>query len=331
MVLSMNELVERFPQQLLIAGKISLSGTINKPKNPLSNVVITGLGGSGIGGSIVSEVVSASASCPILINKDYFLPAFVNSSTLVIVCSYSGNTEETLSALREALQKKAIIVVITSGGEALRLAEEYQLPHFIIPKGMPPRSCLGYSMVQLLKSLSLYDIIHSDYVKETDDITTFLLKEQDAIKSQAGEVAKEIVNQLPVIYSLGNTEGVAIRFRQQLNENSKVLCWHHIIPEMNHNELVGWTESHADKTVILLRFDKDYERNIKRLEVCLPVLKKYAAGIIELNARGNSHLAQVYYMIHLCDWISCYLADIRKVDSMEINIINHLKSELSKA
>ena len=140
----MEQLIANFPKQLEEAIEIGRATKLNFNGKVFHNVVVSGLGGSGIGGTIAAEVVSEEATTPIIINKDYFLPAFVNENTLVVISSYSGNTEETLNAMRQALEKKATVACISSGGKVIEIAKEKNLQHIIVPGGMPPRSCLGY-------------------------------------------------------------------------------------------------------------------------------------------------------------------------------------------
>lgn len=326
----MKDLVANFPKQLLNAVTIAHSAKLSTCSNTIQQVIISGLGGSGIGGSIVSEIVSNEAVCPILINKDYSAPAFINQHTLAIICTYSGNTEETIQVLKHCIKAKAKITIITSGGEAAAIAQQEQLDCIVLPAGFPPRSCIGYSICQIIHTLQFHQIIPQHYLGEIEKTALMLEQEQQNIIQEAAQIASKIYQKLPVIYTLGNTEGVAIRFRQQLNENSKMLCWHHVIPEMNHNELVGWTEKNDQLAVIVLRYSTDYYRSVKRLEVCKEVFSKYCKTIIEIHAKGESPIQRALYMIHLGDYISCEIADIKQVDAIDISIINHLKTELSK-
>lgn len=326
----MKELVADFPKQLQRALLIAKSAELKQSNHQINNVFISGLGGSGIGGSIVSELVSQEANCPIILNKDYSAPAFINENTLAIICTYSGNTEETIQVLKHCIEAKAKITVITSGGEAAHLSEQHQLDYILLPAGFPPRSCIGYSICQILNVLFFHKITKVNHMPEVEKAITLIEDNSKEILLEAEKVAQSIYNKMPVIYTLGNTEGVAIRFRQQINENSKMLCWHHVLPEMNHNELVGWTEKNDNLAVIIFRYENDFYRTVKRLEVCKEVFSKYTNHIIEMNAKGNSAVERSLYMIHLGDWISCLIADIKNVDAVDISIINHLKSELSK-
>jgi glucose/mannose-6-phosphate isomerase len=148
--------------------------------------------------------------------------------------------------------------------------------------------------------------------------------------AEAKSIAEKLKDKTPVIYATTYNEGIAIRFRQQLNENAKILCWHHIIPEMNHNELVGWTQKNDHLSVIIFLDKDEYFRNMTRVEINKEVIKKYASNITEIYSKGNSAIEKAIYFIHLGDWVSVLLAELRGVDAVEVNVINHLKSTLSK-
>ncbi len=325
----MKALVQNFTNQLKEAKAIADKAIISASDNT-QNIVITGLGGSGIGGTIISELISDACNVPIIVSKDYFLPAFVNANTLLIVSSYSGNTEETLSAMQQAIAKKAQIVCITSGGKVLELAKQHQFDFIEIPGGNPPRSCIGYSLVQLINVLVAKGFADKNLFTDLEKAITLLDKEVINIKTEAQKVAEKLVNKICVIYSLGTCEGAAVRFRQQINENSKMLCWHHVFPEMNHNELVGWTTKNDNLVVVTFHTSFDYARTKKRYDVCKPIFEKYSNTVIDLAAKGESKLEQFLYLINIGDWISCYVAELRGIDPVEVNVIDHLKSELAK-
>lgn len=326
----MKQLVAAFPNQLREALSIGQSYTFTTPKRSFTQVMLTGLGGSGIGGSIIQNFVFDKLSIPFSVNKDYHLPASVGKDTLLIVSSYSGNTEETLMAMQQALKAQATVVCVTSGGKVSEIAKKKGLDCIIVPGGMPPRSCLGYSLVQSLFVLNHFGLLKNDFIKDIHAAIQLLETQNKDIHKKAKALTKKLLGKTPIIYSAPSFEGVAIRFRQQINENSKMLCWHHVVPEMNHNELVGWKEKDPTRAVIIIRNKEDYARTQARIELNKTIIKKYTSNINELWSEGKSYWERAFYIIHLTDWVSVYLAAARGVDDMEVKVIDFLKGELGK-
>ena len=328
--MNMKQLVEEFSQQVQESIDISEKAVLTKSANPIHNIFISGLGGSGIGGSIVAELVSHEATVPVVVNKDYFIPSYINQNTLAIICSYSGNTEETVSAMELAIKQKAKVVCVTAGGKIAEMATSNNIDCVAIPSGRPPRASLGYSGIQLFKIFNFFGIIGDSYKADLKKAIALLDAEEKNIQKEAMEIAKQLVGKIPVIYTLGGTEAIAVRFRQQVNENGKMLCWHHVIPEMNHNELVGWTHKNDNLIVVAFRNSDDYFRTVKRLEVCKTVFSKYTPHYLEIHSKGTTKIERAMYHVHIGDWISCYIADINNIDATEVNVINQLKGELAK-
>jgi len=326
----MKQLVLDFPSQLHEALIIGQSYRFISQKKEFSNVILTGLGGSGIGGSIVQNYVSGTIAVPFGVNKDYFLPAYVNKDSLVIVSSYSGDTEETIHAMQQALKAKATVVCITSGGKISEMARRKKLDCILVPAGMPPRSCIGYSSIQVLYTLRYFGLINDEFIRNSKAAIKLLRADEKAIQKKALSLAKALNGKLPIIYAAAHFEGLATRIRQQLNENSKVLGWERVIPEMNHNELVGWKDKANDKAVIFIHNDDDFERVTIRMGINKKVIRKYTSNIIDIHSKGKSYWEKVFYIIHLTDWVSVYLADIRKQDAMEVKVIDFLKDSLAK-
>ena len=324
----MHDLVAAFPAQIHRALEIGRAAKI-APGRDIRQVLITGLGGSGIGGTIISEWLRDKLAVPVIVSKDYTLPAFVDTHTLVIACSYSGNTEETLSALQQALSSGADIVCISSGGQVAELAREKNLGLVLIDGGNPPRSTIGYSLVQLLFVLQYKGLIDNLFERQLEDAAALLQREQAEMMDAARTTAELLHDKIPVIYCEGSMEGVAIRFRQQVQENAKMLCWHHVIPEMNHNELVGWRRPYPGVAVVFLRNETDFNRNRHRMEFVADVVREYAGEVLELWSKGNSVIERSLYLVHLTDWVSCYLSDLNGADSIEVKVIDRLKAALS--
>lgn len=326
----MKQLILNFPQQLEEALTIGQSYLFKTPVKPFKNVVLTGLGGSGIGGSIVQNYVADKMAIPFLVNKDYHLPAYVGEDTLVIASSYSGNTEETVMAMQAALDRKATVVCITSGGKIAEMAKAHALDCILMPGGMPPRACLGYSLVQVLFVLLHFRFIDGEFREEIQDAISLIKKEASKLEKAGKDLAEKLVGKIPVIYCGAQFDGLGVRVRQQLNENSKVLGWSAPIPEMNHNELVGWAGGSDDYAVILLRSPKDFERVQMRMEINKTIFEQYTKNVIEVTAKGSSYFEELFYLVHLTDWTSYYLSELRGVDATEVKVIDFLKGELAK-
>ena len=327
----MNQLISKFPAQLKEAIEIGNAATIKRHLLDIHKIYVAGLGGSGIGANFVSEFIKDECQIPFLIGKGYDIPKFVDKNTLCITSSYSGNTEETLSAFKKMQETGAKIVVVSSGGSLIALAKENGYDYIQIPDNWPsPRACLGYSLVQQLFILNKLGFISDEKIGQIQSSIDLIKFNEEGIKKEAKEIALNIHDKIPIIYTTDRMESVAVRLRQQINENAKMLCWHHVIPEMNHNELVGWTEKNQKLAVIYFRNKDDYKRNQVRIDINKEIISKYADPIIEIYSKGNSLVEKAIYLVHLGDWISWYLSDIRKVDSMEVNVIDYLKSELAK-
>ncbi len=326
----MRQHVETFPEQMKEAIQIGKDFSAPKGKKRFTNILICGLGGSGIGGGIARDLVMDDCSVPITLCNDYNIPSFVDKNTLCVASSYSGNTEETLEAVSKAKKKGASIVAITSGGKLEKFCKRNKYPYIIVPGGMPPRAALGYSLTQQLYVLHAYGFTSDRTIKQLKGSIKFLEKSQTSIRRKAKSIAKKIFDKIPVIYIVDGFEAIAIRWRQQFNENSKMLLWHHKIPEMNHNELVGWAFENRDIVPIFISTDYDHKRSAMRRDLNLAVIKKYSHKPIIIEAEGKNKTQQAMYVINLGDWISVDAADLRKVDAMDITVINNLKDSLSK-
>lgn len=324
----MKKLIEKFPAQLREAVKIAEKAELSPLKKPVGKIIICGLGGSGIGGTIAKETLFDECKVPIEVLKSYSLPLYVNESTLAICSSYSGDTEETLETYSIAQKLNAKIVCITSGGKLEEMAKRDGNDVIIVPGGMPPRSCLGYSLTQIFHILSHYGLVQSKNATLLES-ASMLEKNRGTIMNEALAIVKKMQDKTPVIYCTALHEGIAIRLRQQLNENAKVLCWHNVVPEMNHNELVGWSHEYKDVTVILFNDKDENPRNNLRMDYCRKVFNKFAGSVIEINSMGENNLEKKLYWIHLGDWISMLLAEQRNVDAMDIKVIDNLKKELA--
>ena len=264
----MDKMIARFPEQLSEALALAQNVTLKKHNAPLRSIFISGLGGSGIGGNFVQEFVRPVCKLPVVVSKGYEAPSWINKHTLAICSSYSGNTEETLSTLEQLLNTGAQVVCIASGGRLLEIAKQRGLDYVQLPGGWSsPRACLGFSVVAQLAVLRAAKLIPLKLLTQVGAAQKMLAKDQAAIQKSARKIATVLVGKTPVIYTADHNEAVAVRWRQQINENAKMLAWHHVLPEMNHNELVGWRDNRPDVAVVWLRNKDDYQRTSIRTDI----------------------------------------------------------------
>lgn len=327
--MTMAEMIEQFSKQLENSISLFENIDIKYSKEEINNIYISGMGGSGIGGSIIKEIVRPTAVVPIEIGNSYHIPAYVSENTLFIASSYSGNTEETLMSIHQAFQKKAKIICITSGGKLEDFAKLHNITLLKIPGELPsPRACLGYSLAANLFVMIKLGLIGDEMVQSLKLAISLIKYDQDEIKNKAFRISEIIQNKIPIIYTESRFGPVAMRIKQQINENAKMHCWINVIPEMNHNEIVGWRTKDSGSAVIFLRNKDDFEKNVVRIEFTKKVISNYTDTIIDIYSKGKSLLEKSIYFIHLFDWVSCYLSELRKVDAIEVSVIDLLKEEL---
>lgn len=332
--MAMKSLIEGFPQQLITALEIANKASLTPAEQPIYNVFIAGMGGSGIGGQLVKSFTYKDIKVPISTAPTYDIPSFVNKNTLFIACSFSGNTEETLTGLKQALDQKAKIVAITSGGKLDQQAKENNFDVIHIPgESKSPRASIGYSFVQLLKIFQFHGLTSTDYSQDFKE-AIYLLKDSASTCEQYGkQLAGKITGKLPIIYSDYLLYPLAVRIQQQINENGKHFAHANFFPEMNHNELVGWKKPDGffkDTITFFLKSDFDHRRTQIRMDICEEIFRKEGAEVVPVGAQGNSLIAQMMYINHIFDWVSFYLAEENGVDPFPVEVIDYLKSELAK-
>ncbi|MFA6456109.1 MAG: bifunctional phosphoglucose/phosphomannose isomerase [Bacteroidota bacterium] len=335
----MRNLILNFPQQVEEAIAIGIAAKIKLNTKKIQSIVITGLGGSAIGGDLLRAYLADKCAVPVIVNRHYYFPEYVGKNTLVIVSSYSGNTEETVASYKDAIKRKAMIFCITSGGEVERIAKKYKHPYIKIPGGLPPRAALGYSFFPTLIALSKLGFI-KDQKKEIKE-TLGLLKtlsaryaDHNTADNIALNLAKTLLGKLPLIYSGADKfDTVNTRWRGQITENAKTLAFGHVFPELNHNEIVGWEvlkEIMKKIHVVILRDREDYKRIQLRMDISKGIIGGQADGITEVFSEGKSLLTRTFSLLYLADWLSLYLAILNGVDPSPVKKIDFLKEELGK-
>lgn len=326
---TMDKLISAFPANISEAIEIANNSTFTAPKNEIQNIVICGMGGSGIGGRLVGKWVEDELTVPVYVVSDYSLPKFVSKNSLVIGSSYSGNTEETISCINEAISSGAKIVGICSGGELKDICTKNGFDLVIVPGGNPPRTALAFSIAQILNIFIQLGLISKERLSELEKGRKLIVDEQNSIKVEALEIAKFLKGSVGILYGTSKYEPVLIRARQQFNENGKFLCWHHVLPEMNHNELVGWGGGDDRFATVFFNADDIYRRNAKRMQITKEIIAKKSSKILEIHAKGESIIERSIYIINIVDWASLYLSELKKVDPIDIKVIDYLKDELA--
>lgn len=326
---NMKTLIQAFPSNIADALAMVKNAHFENISKDVTNVVVCGMGGSGIGGSLVWSWIQNEMEIPVSFVQDYTLPKFVNENSLVIASSYSGNTEETVACLNEALNRNSKLYVVCSGGKLEELSKSKGIMHSIVPGGNPPRTALAYSMIHLLGLFESQGFISGDWKLDMLDSKQLLEDNESLIKEEALVLAKFLKDKVGVFYGATVLDPVLVRARQQFNENSKLLCWHHTIPEMNHNELVGWGGGDDRFATVFFHIDGMNPRNVRRFEITKDKVQSHNAAVLDVKAKGTSLMAQTLYLINLIDWSSLYLSDLNEVDPIEIDIINYLKNEMA--
>ena len=306
------------------------------PRFAPRDVFVCGVGGSAIGGDLLSGWLSVSSEIPCYVTRSYAVPSFMGKDSLVIVASYSGNTEETLHMFEEARKKRAKIVSISSGGQLAEMSESYGVPFARLPPGMMPRATVGFMFGAMLGVLERSGIVSPD--KQVEETARMLTKMNSYCKQSAPTsdnpakmLAHELFSFVPVIIGYGVSVPVARRWADQLNENGKVLAFSSELPEMDHNEIVGWTKDTRSKgfAAVFLEHGKGETAMDRRLAATKEMLGRTAA-VYTAEAIGLSPMSKMFSLVMLGDFVSAYLGVLRKEDPSSNEPIDELKSMLSK-
>lgn len=335
---NMRDLLNEFPEQWQEAMDITDELDLTIDQDRISNICFVGMGGSAIGADLIRAYSYKTCPCPVQVVRHYEIPNWIDDQTLFIACSFSGNTEETLTALTAARDRGAQTIGVTSGGELMLKAAKEDFDYIKIPGGMPPRAALGYSFVPLYRIFQYLGFLDEGdtALRETADF----LSEQNELLSdpednEALALAEELNDTLPIFYSDATMmEPVNLRWRGQFAENAKTLSYGNTLPEMNHNEIVGWeriVHLTGRLSVVMLQDKEDNPRVQRRMEIVKELVEDQTASMHVLKTRGNTRLTRMFSLIQIADWTSFYLAVLNDVDPTPIAKIDLLKSKLAEA
>ncbi len=333
----MLQLILDFPEQMENALALAKKADIRIRDKSIKNICVLGMGGSAIGGDIIRSYLFNALKIPFYVNRFYKIPAFVDEHSLVFACSYSGNTEETLSAYQQAIQQNATIVGITAGGQLAETVKHRGQGIISIPGGQPPRSALGYLSIPLL-----YCLAANGFIPEQESViteTVSVLRElrntlkPDATENEAEQLSRKLYRKIPLILSsTPYLDAVTLRWKGQFSENSEIMAFANVFPELNHNEIMGWGpygDVNGNFKVVYLDDIKEHERVRRRMEVSEEMFLRQTDEVLRVRSRGETLLARIFSLIFIGDMVSFYLAIRNKVDPTAIKNIDFLKHSLT--
>ena len=329
----------RLPEMIAEAERLTAYVALPPPQR-FAQVLVLGMGGSAIAGDLAADLFQKQANAPIIPLRNYNLPEYVSPETLVCALSYSGNTEETLTAVKEAAKKGARIVCVTSGGKLKELAESAKYPFFLVPANYQPRAALPYLLVPLIVTLEKLKIVPAaaEGLKEAVTLLQKLREEYGPAKparlNPVKQLAKKLSGKLPAIFGAAGTTGAAaLRWKTQLNENSKQTALFNVFPELNHNEIVNLGALKREDNnfaLVVLRDESENERIKKRIEITKSLLVRQLGGVSEVASQGKSFLARLLSLVFFGDLLSVYLAVLKGTDPTPVEAIARLKKELNR-
>jgi glucose/mannose-6-phosphate isomerase len=333
------------PEQVDDAKRIALGVAFaGLSERRFSSLVVTGMGGSAIGGDLLRAGYEAELLLPVSVVRDYHLPGYVDRHALVFVASNSGNTEETLACYADARRRGASVAAFTTGGRLKEMAQADGVPLVVFPGGLQPRAALGYSFVPLIVAAARAGLIAETLLDAIDEASAVLRAirnecnaEVPAQSNPAKQLADSYRGKIPVIYgSQGERGVVAYRWKTQINENAKAYAVANVFPELNHNETVGWSGEHGqgeperNLVVTILRDDREPSHIAKRVDLTKQIISRQRVPIGEVWARGESTLARMLSLVYVGDFTSYYLAIAYGEDPTPVRAIDWLKAELAK-
>jgi glucose/mannose-6-phosphate isomerase len=321
---NMIKTLRTFPDMVKKAS--SLGDDITFPKQLVENIIVLGMGGSGFTGDLL-KVYLHDVPIQIHVVKDYVLPNFVSRKSLVFAISYSGNTEETISAYRFAVRRGCKIISISSGGKLEQLAKMNKNPYIKIPGGIQPRLSVPYLFIPILNTLN-----YSGIIDEQENIIKKCIKDLKAvsekIEASGKELASKVKGKIPIIYSSQKLFALAEKWKTDINENAKTHVFYNVFSEFNHNEICGYQNPNGNFHVIIINDTRDHQKIKDRIKVFKKLMKKYDVEITELGITGNNFLTRLLSTIWMGHFFAYYLALEYDTDPTPVEIIEKFKKEL---
>ena len=318
----MIEHIQNFPKHIQDSLKNIKGDNLNL--EDVGKVVIAGMGGSSIAGLILKDLFP---EMEIVVERNYFPNTPIDEYTLVIICSYSGNTEETLSYYDYAVRLTEHALVVTTGGELLKKAKSDDIKFQLLPEGYPPRSALGFTLTFLISLFDKKGVSNIDF----ECLETFA-EESSTKKSEVYALAKKIHKTMPIIVTEEDLSSIGYRLKSQLNENSKMLSYNITIPEMNHNDIIGWENKNIDKkSFSMIWIHIGWPKNLERMKITNEILSKKVSHITHLSVPNKvpKNLTSLFFLINYIDWLSYWCGILNDVDIDAVESIDFLKKKIS--
>lgn len=326
----MLNLILKFPAYVK-RGYDLTDSSLNFDRKNIKSIIYAGMGGSALAGDILKEILSPVSKIGIEVVRNYDLPEYAGKDTFVIISSFSGNTEETISCFKSALKRGSKIIAVSSGGEVEKLAKKNKITHIKLPVEIPPRTALGMTLFALLKKIEAFycDLklsrMISDVISRMDDYSYDI--------DTAKMLSKMMQNRIPIFYVDSSFSSVARRCANQVSENAKHFAHFNLIPEMNHNEIVGLKmPENLNKSVVIffLSFRQEHLKNRKRASIIKKIADENDFSTISVDFEDSNLLFNIVDSIILFDLASYYLALYNKVDAVEVKRISLLKKRMKK-
>ena len=326
---NMRQVILDFPQQFTKA--LEFTKDI-KAEWDFDNVVICGMGGSTLPANIVQAYLeSTKQDIPISIVRDYNLPSSTNKKSLIIISSYSGNTEEPVECYQQAKQKGYQIIGLARTGKVIEMCQQDNIPYIQYPDDgstFQPRYATGYIITSMLAVLTNSGKI-KDITGDIKNLAKFLEKiDQEA---EGKEIAQKIAGTTPIIYSTSlYGDSMARIIKIKLNENTKTTAFYNVFPELNHNEMQGWVNSQGKFYVLIFRDSNEHPRNLRRIEITTKLLQEKDTPVEIFDLEGANVLEKIFHGLNLGDWIAYYLALEYKQDPTPVDMVEDFKKQLDE-
>jgi len=316
------DVIKKFPSQF----EISLKEKSKFPRiDRVKKIMICGMGGSAFPSEVVSNFLGGKVN--IAVSRGYKVPEYVTKDTLILLCSYSGNTEETISSFLDAKKKKLKTAVLTAGGELLELANKYKVPFLLLPSGIPPRCALGHFFTSLIIILEKCGLV-SLQDKKIQDLAKFL--QNLDIENSSLQIAKSLQGKLPIIYSSNAFSSIAQIWKIKINENSKQQAFYNVFPELNHNEMIGWTTLITNPHFIFIRNNEDHPNIQKRMDILKEIFREKKLEVTEVWMEGRNVLEKMFSTLYIADFVSYHLAIVNKLNPYPVDLVEDFKKRMTE-